>query len=352
MTVNKGTILLIDDNIDDRILLKKYLSLGLYKNWEIVGHVKLSDGIDYIQEHKVDIILLDLSLPDSSGVVSFTRLKKNIGNTPIIVLTGVTDVILAQDLIKFGAQDYLIKGDFEAKLLEMSIAYAIERNYLKLENDLTKEKLVDSVLKAQDDERARIAKELHDGVVQSLTAVSLNLGLLRSSLSQYDVKTLFHYEKCNDNLSQTIDEIKAISHTLMPRVIAELKLVNAIEELIRDMNNVSDMDFKFVANLENELEEKLKISVYRIVQELVNNAYKHSKAKNLLIQLLEYPESISLMVEDNGIGFNREEVLAVKDCFGLYSLESRVNAVGGTMELDTKPGNGTNVFISFSKNDI
>jgi len=352
MIEQKETILLIEDNLDDRILLKKFLSMGSFRDWTIVEKVRLADAIEYLQEHKVDIALLDLSLPDSFGMDSFNRLKRNNGTIPIIVLTGLSDLSLAMDLIKHGAQDYLVKGEFEIKLLEKAINYALERNSLKLENDRTKEKLIDSVLEAQDAERSRIAKELHDGVVQSLTAVSLNLGLLRSSLSKFDEKTLFHYEKCSDNLSKTIDEIRTISHTLMPRVIADLGLVNSIEALITDMNGITDMNLDFVANLTAEPDEKLKISIYRIVQELTNNAYKHSQAKNLIIQLLEYPEYISLMVEDDGKGFNKEEVIEQKDCFGLYSLQSRVNAIGGVLEIDTKPGNGTNVFISFSQNQI
>ena len=352
MTESKGTVLLIEDNLDDRILLKKFLSMTSFQEWKVIEKIRLSEALDYLQQEKPNIALLDLSLPDSSGIDSFNRLKRNIGNIPIVVLTGLSDVVLAKDLIKHGAQDYLVKGDFEAKLLEKSIAYGLERNVLKLENNLTKEKLLDSVLETQDSERARIAKELHDGVVQSLTAVSLNLGLLRSSLSKYDEKTLFHYEKCSDNLSKTIDEIRTISHTLMPRVIAELGLINAIEGLISDMNSLTEINIDFVANLEIDPDEKLKISIYRIVQELTNNAYKHSSADNLIIQLLEYPDYVSLMVEDDGVGFDKESVLETKDCFGLYSLESRVNAVGGTLELDTKPSNGTNVFISFPKNEF
>lgn len=321
--------------------------MSIFKNWEFIEKTRIAEGLEVIQEITPSIILLDLSLPDSSGINGYEHIKRNNSSIPVIVLTGLTDLNLAKELIQHGAQDYLVKGDFDMKLLEKSIDYAIERNKLKLENDITREKLLDSVFEAQDQERARIAKELHDGVVQSLTAVSLNLGLLRGSVSQFDEKTLFHYEKCTENLSNTIDEIRTISHTLMPRVIDDMGLVSAVEALVSDVSDSTGMKVDFLVNLESELDEKMKITIYRVIQELVNNTVKHAKAKDLIIQLLEYPEYISLMVEDNGVGFDKEAVTDEKDCFGLRSLESRVNAAGGTLEVDSKPGSGTNVFISF-----
>lgn len=349
MSKKSNIILLIEDNPDDRTLIKKYLSMGGFKSWQIINVVRLSDAIETIQKTIPDIILLDLSLPDSSGIESYSRLKRNNDLIPIIVLTGLSDLSLAKELIQQGAQDYLMKGEFDTNLLEKSIDYAIERNKLKRENNMTRARLLDSVLEAQDLERGRIAKELHDGVVQSLTAVSLNLGLLRNSVSKFDERTVFHYEKCAENLSTTIDEIRNISHSLMPRSIADMSLINAIESLIGDLSEVTEINFEFLANFNAEVEEKLKITIYRIVQELINNAMKHSCAKNLIIQLLEYPEYISLMVEDDGIGFDKLAIQSEKNCFGLKSLESRVNATGGTLEVDSKPGSGTNVFISFFK---
>ena len=230
--------------------------------------------------------------------------------------------------------------------------YAIERNRLKLENDKSKESLLESIMEAQDKERSRIAKELHDGVVQSLTAVSLNFGLLRSNLSQFDQNTLFHYEKCSENLSLSIDEIRNISHSLMPKIITERGLVDSIEGLIADISEATTIHFDFLTNLESELQEKNIITIYRIVQELINNAIKHSNATNVIIQLFEYSEYVSLMVEDDGVGFDMDTTIQEKDCFGLHSIESRINAIGGMFEVDSKPGNGSNILVSLNKSKL
>ncbi|GHE59594.1 MULTISPECIES: response regulator [Roseivirga] len=348
--MNQRKVLLIEDNLDDRFLIKEFLSFSTTNYWKVEEAARISTALEKLDNAKPDVILLDLSLPDSQGVDSFQLIKRNVSSTPIIILTGFSDVSLAKQLIKQGAQDYLVKGEYDPRLLEKSIEYGIERHRLKLENERAKERLLDSVLEAQDKERSRIAKELHDGVVQSLTAVSLNLGVLRQWLKKTDEDTLKHYEKCTTNLASTIDEIRNISHSLMPRSIADMPLTDALEGLIEDIEKACDIKFEFVASLEKEPEEKLKLTLYRIVQELVNNALKHSEANTLFVQLIEYPEYLLLMVEDDGVGFDKTNTLESKNCFGLYSIESRVNSLGGTIELDTKPGQGTNVFVSFPKN--
>lgn len=343
------SILLIEDNSDDRFLLKKLLSFGSLRDWKILEAVRIAEALDLIQQQTPDIILLDLSLPDSYGEESFFKVKRNAGNIPIIILTGLSDVKLSRKLIQEGAQDYLVKGEYNPRLLEKSIQYSIERHKLMLENNRSKERLIDSVLEAQDSERARIAKELHDGVVQSLTVVSMSLGMLQKTISEFDEKSLLHYNRCSENLSLTIDEIRNISHSLMPRVITEMRLQESLESLVEDMEQASNIHFHYLVNLENEPEVNLKLAIFRIVQELVNNALKHSQANSIFIQLIEYPDYISLMVEDDGQGFDKSLVQENKNCFGLSSLESRVSAHNGSIEVDSKPGKGTNVFISFEK---
>ena len=347
--MSENSILLIEDNFDDRFLLKKFLSTSGLNNWKIKEAVKLAEAIECLEKNTPGAILLDLSLPDSYGEDSFYQVKRNAPKSPIIILTGMADLSMAKRLIQKGAQDYIVKGEYNPRLLEKSIEYAIERHKLKFENDRNREKLLDSVLEAQDTERVRIAKELHDGVVQSLTVVSLSLGLLRSAIHKFDSRQRAQYEKCTENLSVTIDEIRNISHSLMPRSIAEMSLSEAIEGLMEDLEDSSEITFEFITNLDQEPEESLKLTIFRIVQELSTNAIKHSKANNMMVQLIDYPDHIYLMTEDDGIGFDKSEILESKNCFGLHSIESRVNSHGGLIEIDTRPGKGTNIFTSFYK---
>lgn len=352
MPENSGTILLVEDSPTDKILIKKYLSRSSFKDWEVHDRSRLASALEALQESTPDIILFDLSLPDSTGMDSYVHLRRNNDKVPVVVLTGMSDLELAKSLIKMGAQDYLIKGEFDTKLLEKAIDYAMERNKLKLENNHTKESLLDSVLEAQDQERGRIAKELHDGVVQSLTAVSLNIALLKEQSAKAGKNFAAQLEKCERGLAAGIDEIRNISHSLMPRVIAEMSLTNAIESLIADLSDAVSLEISFLSNFDMELDKKRKITIYRIVQELMNNTIKHAQANNLIIQLIQYADAVCLMLEDDGVGFDLQQVKDNKSCFGLQSIESRINAVGGVFEIDSNPGRGTNVIISIQKSKL
>lgn len=343
------TLLLVEDNLADRIYFKKLLSTTIFKDWMIVEHSSLKDTIEKSSNLDPYVILLDLTLPDSTGHSSFTTLKKNFQKSPIIVLTGTNDLQLATELIKLGAQDYLLKDEINSSLLEKSIDYAIERHKLKIEHSRFNDLLIDSVMEAEDTERARIAKELHDGIVQGLTVLSMKFGLLRSRPNRQSDEFTKEFDKCIEVLKNTIKETRDISHSLMPQSITQQGLVESLEELIQNLKDITNIEYQVNLRIDNEPSDRLKLAIYRITQELINNALKHSKANKMVIQLMEQPDQYSLMVEDNGVGFDLEEMLGKKNCFGLHSMESRVHSMNGHFELDSKVGKGTNIAISFEK---
>lgn len=346
------TLLLIEDLLADRIYFKKLISDTIFKDWLVIEHSNLKDAVQKSNIKDPKIILLDLTLPDSTGHNSYTSLKRNFPKTPIIVLTGTNDLSLANELIKLGAQDYLLKDEVTSSLLSKSIGYAIERHKLKIEHSRFNDLLIDSVMEAEDTERARISKELHDGIVQGLTVLSMKLALLRSQPDKQSNKFTEGFDQCLDVLNDTIKETRSISHSLMPQSITEYGLVDSLEELIQDLQNVTDIKYQLNLRIDTDPTDRLKLAIYRITQELINNALKHSKAKKMVIQLMEYPEQYSLIVEDDGVGFDMEQTLGKKNCFGLHSMESRVHSMNGHFELDSKVGFGTNVAISFEKSNL
>ncbi len=119
-------ILMVEDNMGDQFLLSELLNLSDLTIKNLYSAIRLDDAVQQLKE-PVDIILLDLSLPDSSGIDTFNSILKNAGKTPVVILSGLTDTKLALDAITLGAQDYLIKGDFDEKLLSKTIRYSIER---------------------------------------------------------------------------------------------------------------------------------------------------------------------------------------------------------------------------------
>ncbi|MES2893466.1 MAG: PAS domain S-box protein [Bacteroidota bacterium] len=119
-------ILMVEDNTGDQFLLSELLSASDLTIKNLFSAIRLDDALQQLKE-SVDIILLDLSLPDSSGIETFNVINKLAGKTPVVILSGLTDTRLALDAITLGAQDYLIKGDFDEKLLSKTIRYSIER---------------------------------------------------------------------------------------------------------------------------------------------------------------------------------------------------------------------------------
>lgn len=125
------TILMVEDDPGDALLIKEMLDQRGCKVPLVIVD-RLAAGMDYLQKTKCDIVLLDLNLPDSSGLSTMTRLLESAQNTPIIVLTGLADEDFGIEAVKSGAQDYLVKGDIDARILIRSMVHAIERKKLEL----------------------------------------------------------------------------------------------------------------------------------------------------------------------------------------------------------------------------
>src|SRR5690349_689330 len=120
-------ILVVEDNPSDYFLFEEYLRLSRLPTGEVFHARRLEEAIDILQRNEPDLIFLDLSLPDSEGINSFIRINELAQHISIIVLSGLSDTQIALNTIVLGAQDYLVKGEFDEKLLSKSIQYSIER---------------------------------------------------------------------------------------------------------------------------------------------------------------------------------------------------------------------------------
>ena len=165
-------ILLIEDNPDDAKLIQAELTLARSYSFECQWVDGLGQGIDLLSQSEIDVVLLDLFLPDSNGVESFNRLHGAAPTVPVILLTGLNDESLALQAAQQGAQDYLLKDNLDHDLLSRSIRYAIERSRLRAEAEqhlVENAKLRAAIM----EERNRMARDLHDSVSQSIYSLSL-----------------------------------------------------------------------------------------------------------------------------------------------------------------------------------
>ena len=161
-------ILLIEDDEADVLILRRTLVQTSLK-FKIKNANNLSNAVELIKSEKFDILLLDLGLPESQGPETFDRISKIAENIPIIVLTGLKDLEVGINLVKKGAQDYLVKGDFDYKLLERAIMYSIERKKIEealIESEGKYRELVENA-------NSIIAKFDKDGTIRSMNEFGL-----------------------------------------------------------------------------------------------------------------------------------------------------------------------------------
>ena len=207
------------------------------------------------------------------------------------------------------------------------------------------EKIVSMVIETQDNERKRIAKELHDGLGQKLTTAALNLNSFKKHIpfSQRGFSKLI---TGLNSLNSAIKESREIAHNLMPRSIEHFGYVPSVQSMLAEINSASDIRFEFYDNLHGErLDPKIEINLYRITQEAINNILKYSQAKNVTIQLMKYMHDLALTVEDDGQGFDIGKVLKKEDSFGLKNMRNRVNSLSGNFYIDSTPRRGTTITI-------
>ncbi|MEK6480303.1 PAS domain-containing sensor histidine kinase [Catalinimonas sp. 4WD22] len=210
----------------------------------------------------------------------------------------------------------------------------------KAERDLMK-----ALIEGQEAERERIAKELHDGLGQSLTAMRLNLDALQSHCERItpDAKELF--EQLKTILFNTTQDVKSIARNLMPGVLRNSGLVKGLEYLCHSLSDLNDIKVHFHAyQMNRTLDSSQSIGLYRITQELLNNALKHGKASEVHVQLIGHHKSVMLMVEDDGVGFEDNHSMN-ENGFGLKNIETRVKTLNGCSFIDSHAGKGTSVTV-------
>jgi two-component system sensor histidine kinase UhpB len=198
-----------------------------------------------------------------------------------------------------------------------------------------KDEVAQSVLQAEEAERKKLGEELHDNINQLLGVVKLYIqhALVNPKMRE----ELLH--KSASYITQTIEEIRQLSRSLLPPALQEHGLLESLHQLIDDIRPVKAIDFKVEHEGfdESKVPDNKCLILYRIIQEQLNNALKHSNAQSVIIRLAHCGERVQLMIQDDGIGFDPGEV---KPGMGLNNIHNRIEVFNGEMEIVSSPGNG------------
>ena len=215
----------------------------------------------------------------------------------------------------------------------------------RLVAELEKERFK-AVIEAQEMERKRIAGDLHDSVGQMLSLSKLQLSEIMDSSNMYSPEHEQMLERSTRIIDEACQEVRNISHNLMPGPLIRLGLPAAVKDLVRKINASNKIHVSFASNLyDSRLNENIEISVYRIIQEIFNNILKHAQATEIGISLIrQAEEKLELSITDNGIGFDTGEIIKSSG-IGWKNIYSRLAIINGTLNINSKKNSGTCIEI-------
>ncbi len=205
------------------------------------------------------------------------------------------------------------------------------------------------IIDAQENERRRISRELHDEIGQALYAVKFNLEMIDRNLPEKTSSVRERLEEAKSLSSQTLSVMRRLSLDLRPTMLDDLGLVPTLRWYIQNFSNRLGICSTFeTIGLEEKLSPQLETGFYRIVQEALNNIAKHAQADQVEISLVKRNSRIFASVQDNGRGFDLDKVLHARTPergFGIVGIQERVSLLGGQVEIQSKPGFGTLISV-------
>ncbi|MFT5761790.1 MAG: signal transduction histidine kinase [Polaribacter sp.] len=227
---------------------------------------------------------------------------------------------------------WLLFGGLALLLIFISIILLRSRNTVKKEK-LLQQQFSENLLKSQEEERTRIARELHDSVGQQLTLIKKK----SQNENQEEITVL---------TNNALEEVRSISRGLYPALLKQLGLTESIEQLIHDYDEQTELFFSVdIDNINKYFTESTSLNFYRLIQECLTNIIKHAKAKSVTVSIKKENNAIITLISDNGKGFNINDSKK-KNSLGLKTIFERIRIMNGNLSIDSKPNNGTSFIFS------
>ena len=341
--MKKIKILHLEDAEIDADLVNKVLKKG-----KIAAEIKVVANketyVDALIEFVPDVILSDHSLPSFNSEEALHIFLQSGMKIPFILVTATMSEEYAVSVLKAGANDYILKDQLEK--LPLAIITAIEKieSEINLENQKTLniKKKTNAVLVAQEIERSEMSSELLENISQILAASNLYIDCAINDISK---RSLF-MQNSKKYILMAIDEIKKISHVIMPPILEEIGLIDSLDNWIAFKQQQMGMNIiKEWKNFDNHAaSNQLQLTIYRIVQEQLKNTVKYSAAQNVYISLEQTAKVIELIIKDDGVGF---DTLKGTGGVGLQNITTRAEIHNGTVLLESEPGKGCLLKIVF-----
>jgi signal transduction histidine kinase/ActR/RegA family two-component response regulator len=259
---------------------------------------------------------------------------------------------LNDDVVTEAIKEIEIKSaNLEKKSIELNsrtVEYHGEKAIQSIVRDITERKqlenkILDAIIRTQEEDRVRYAQELHDGLGPILSTLKMYIEWLfneKNTVNKDEIagKTIV-------SINEAITRLKEIANNLSPHVLQRFGLINAIQNYIDQIRSTKDIEILLTSNLKSRLPVNIETILYRVVLECLNNSMKHSQAKKIFIKFRLEDSYLTINYSDNGIGFNVEEVTKEGKGMGLFNIQNRIKLLNGKFKINSIKNIGTDIEI-------
>jgi signal transduction histidine kinase len=343
---SKAKILVVDDEPKSLYALQELLS-ALGQN--LMAAHSGEEALKLALKHDFAVILLDVRMPGIDGIETarLIRGRERSSQTPIIFLTAQADEMTSMFRgYAVGAVDYLMKP-VVPEVLKSKVAVFVE---LHMKSERLREsedklrRLAAHLISIREEERAHIAREIHDELGQVLTGIKMEVGWLAKRLKEPAL--LEKTDSMSKLIDSTVQTVRKIATGLRPEMLDDMGLIAAVAWQAKDFQKRTGIRCRTKLPPEStKLDLDISTTAFRIFQEILTNVARHSRATRVDIDLSLDPEQLKLDVADNGVGI-LESDLHGRRSLGLLGMQERALLFGGDVAVNGSPGHGTRVSVT------
>jgi signal transduction histidine kinase len=352
---NKGDydILIIEDNPGDFTLIEEFLLEQIEA--PLISHAfnyHEAKNILSAKKNPFDIILLDLSLPDKTGMPLIQDIVEISLIAPVIVLTGYADLNFGVKSLSLGVADYILKDELTALSLYKSIVYSTERKRIISALEKSEKQVrsfANQLNNVLEEERSRIAREIHDEFGQQLSGLKMSLSSLRNFNGvRSDLEPIIDAIVADVNIS--IQSLRRIANELRPVLLDKFGLFASIEWLVNDFEKKTGVTSRVHVDIDQPaIDKMLEINIFRICQEALTNITKHAEATMVNINVVNMDDILDIKIIDNGKGI-KSSTLHNPLSMGLLNMKERANLIGASLNIISSAQTGTIIELIIKKN--
>jgi len=325
------------------LMSDSYENLNNYKK----SHFYLTKYLDY--KDSVDIKAQNIAISDIE--TKYQTAKKEKENIQLkadkriqqYYIFGILGVLLSSFIVAFLAYTNLKRkkeiAEKETVLEQQKVIGLVKEQELRS---------IDAMIEGQEKERKNIAEDLHDNLGSTLATLKLHFDNYRENISKKNEKQIRMLDSTEKILDEAYYKVRSMAHANQASVLADHSLIESVKSLANIISSTNKTEIEVIDfGFERNLEHSIELTIFRFVQELITNIIKHANAKHAMIDLTLFEDSLGLIIEDDGIGFDLNRIKSLKNTgMGLDSIKNRVEKLEGEFSIDTNIGTGTTILIN------